>query len=70
MFEVCLYVYMYFYTIFLILFIYLFLEMYTFTVDTLSTFFALHFECEVFSVMEYCIFCFFLHCAYTNISIL
>lgn len=58
MFEVCLksyYMYlchMYFYTIFY--FIYLFLEMYTFNVDTLSTFFALHFECEVFSVMEYC----------------
>lgn len=49
-------------------FIYLFLEMYTFTVDTLSTFFALHFECEVFSVMEYR-FIFFLHCTYTNISI-
>lgn len=73
MFEVCLksyymYLYhMYFYTIFY--FIYLFLEMYTFTVDTLSTFFALHFECEVFSVMEYC-FIFFTLCLYKYFNIL
>lgn len=51
-------------------FIYLFLEMYTFTVDTLSTFFALHFECEVFSVMEYRFIYFFTLYLYKYFNIL